>query len=58
MNTKHARPQLEADPVDRIVSEAVRVDMERVYGEERRATPREPMPVAAPQSIFLRRQAE
>jgi len=58
MNTKHARPQLEADPVDRIISEAVRADMERVYGVERRATPRQPVPPRELQPIFSRRQAE
>ena len=53
----NTRPQLEADPVDRIIREAVREDMERVYGE-RRETVREPGPQVERPSIFLRRQAD
>jgi len=55
---RHARPQLEADPVDRIIREAVQADMARVYGEERRSEPREPTPPRELAPIFSRRQAE
>lgn len=55
MNT---RPPLPADPFDRIVRDAVRDDMARIYGEERRSEPREPVPARELQPIFSRRQAE
>jgi hypothetical protein len=44
------------ESLDRLIEEAVREDMARVYGE-RRETPRESVPVQRP-SIFLSRQAE
>jgi hypothetical protein len=48
---------LPQDPLDRIIADAVRNDMARVYGE-RREEPREPAhPVELP-SVFMRRQAE
>lgn len=55
MNT---RPQLIEDPFDRIVREAVREDMARVYNE-RDDEPRASLQAAAERpSIFLSRQAE
>lgn len=51
------RSQIDAAINERIVVEAAREDMARVYGEERRQTPREESKTERP-SIFLRRQAD
>jgi hypothetical protein len=50
------RTPIQQDPLDRIIADAVRDDMARVY-KERRETPRELVQSVARPSIFLRRQA-
>lgn len=45
------------DPMDRVIADAVRADMARIYGEERTEQPA-PKPAAELPSIFLSRQAD
>lgn len=54
----NTRQQLSAQLFERVAAEAVQEDMARIYGEERRKTPRDDAPPRELQPIFSRRQAE